>query len=240
MTRPPARRVVIALAATTAVTAGCLPRAVTDRGREVADLYELFMIAAAGVFALIVGLLAWTIVRYRGTPGRDVEMPSPVRGNVLLEVTWWAIPSALVAVLVVLTVTVLSRVDAREASPSLTVEVAGFQWGWRFTYADTGVTVSGTAADPPTLRLPVDRTIAFVITSEDVVHSFNIPTFLIKRDAVPNRENRFDVVIEREATYGGQCGEFCGLLHARQLFEIDAIQPEAFDTWLAGQAAAAP
>ena len=232
------RAVALALAASTLAITGCLPRAVTDRGREVADLYSLFMIAAAGVFVLVVGLLAWTIVRYRGKPGRDVELPRQIHGNVRLEVIWWAIPTALVGVLIVLTVGVLSRVDAREETPSVTVEVAGFQWGWRFTYADADVTVTGTAADPPTLRLPVDRTIAFVITSEDVVHSFNIPNFLIKRDAVPNMENRFDVMIEDEATYGGQCGEFCGLLHARQLFEIDAVQPEAFDTWLAEQAAA--
>ncbi len=230
------RAAALALAASTLAMTGCLPRAVTDRGREVADLYALFMIAAAGVFLLVVGLLAWTIVRYRGTPGRDVDLPRQIHGNVRLEVIWWAIPTALVGVLIVLTVGVLSRVDAREETPSVTVEVAGFQWGWRFIYADADVTVTGTAADPPTLRLPVDRTIAFVITSEDVVHSFNIPNFLIKRDAVPNMENRFDVVIEDEATYGGQCGEFCGLLHARQLFEIDAVQPEAFDTWLAEQA----
>ena len=232
------RAVALALAASTLAMAGCLPRAVTDRGREVADLYTLFMIAAAGVFLLVVGLLSWTIVRYRGNPGRDVELPRQTHGNVRLEVIWWAIPTALVGVLIVLTVGVLSRVDAREEAPSVTVEVAGFQWGWQFTYADADVTVTGTAADPPTLRLPVDRTIAFVITSEDVVHSFNIPNFLIKRDAVPNMETRFDLVIEDEATYGGQCGEFCGLLHARQLFESDAIQPEAFDSWLAEQAAA--
>lgn len=240
MISPRGSRAVMALAATTLATTGCLPRAVTDRGREVADLYTIFMIVAAGVFLLVVGLLTWTIVRYRGKPGRNVQMPRPIHGNVLLEVAWWAIPTTLVAVLVVLTIGVLSRVDARDESPSLTVEVAGFQWGWRFTYADADVTVSGTAADPPTLRLPVDRTIAFIITSEDVVHSFNIPNFLIKRDAIPNMENRFDVLIEDEATYGGQCGEFCGLLHARQLFEIDAIQPDAFDRWLADQAAEAP
>ena len=59
---------------------------------------------------------------------------------------------------------------------------------------------------------------------------------LIKRDAVPNRPNRFDVVIEEEGTYGGQCGEFCGLLHSRQLFEIDAVSRASFDAWLTGQA----
>lgn len=240
MIRRRARRAAGVLATTAVATTACLPEPVTDRGREVADLYGLFTIAAAGVFVLVIGLLAWTVVRHRGEPGRDVPMPRQVHGNMALEVTWWALPTAIVALLAALTIIVLGQVDARYEEPALTVEVGGFQWGWEFTYVESGVVVSGTAADPPTLRLPVDRTIAFVITSRDVVHSFNIPKFLIKRDAVPNRENRFDVVIEQEATYGGQCGEFCGLLHARQLFEIDAVRPEAFDAWLADQAVAQP
>lgn len=234
------RRAAAVLAVTAMPATACLPSPVTDRGRDVANLYQLFMIPAAAVFLLVIGMLAWTIVRHRGEPGRSVPMPRQVHGNLALEVMWWAIPTALVGLLVVLTVNVLGRVDAREEQPAVTVEVGGFQWGWEFTYAESGVVVSGTAADPPILKLPVDRTIAFVITSRDVVHSFNIPSFLIKRDAIPNRENRFDVVIEEEATYGGQCGEFCGLLHSRQLFEIDAVQPDAFDAWLAEQAATRP
>ena len=215
------------------LTAGCLPDAVTDRGRQVAWLYDLFLIVAAVVFVIVVGLIAWSVIRYRGEAGRQVSPPSQVHSNLALEVTWWAVPTAIVAVLIGFTWVVLAQVDAREEEPALTVGVEGFQWGWRFTYEDAGVVVSGTAADPPTLMLPTDRTIAFVITSRDVVHSFNIPNFLIKRDALPNRENRFDVLIELEGTYGGQCGEFCGLLHARQLFEIDAVAPDVFDAWLA-------
>lgn len=213
--------------------AGCLPTAVTDQGRQVAWLYELFMVAAAGVFAIVAALIGWSVIRYRGAPGKDVEPPRPVHGNLALEVAWWALPTALVAVLIGFTWVVLADVDARADEPALTIGVEGFQWGWRFTYEESGLVVSGTAADPPTLTLPTGRTIAFVISSRDVVHSFNIPNFLIKRDAIPNRENRFDVVIEQAGTYGGQCGEFCGLLHARQLFEIDAVAPHEFDAWLA-------
>ena len=218
------------------LVSACLPEAATDRGREVAWLYDLFMVAAAAVFVIVVGLIAWTVVRYRGRPGRNVDPPPPVHGNLALEVTWWAVPSIIVAVLIGFTWVVLDQVDAREDEPALTVGVEGFQWGWRFTYEEAGVVVSGTAQDPPTLNLPTGRTVAFVITSRDVVHSFSIPRFLIKRDAIPTHENRFDVVIEQEGTYGGQCGEFCGLLHARQLFEIEAMPPDEFDAWLAGAA----
>lgn len=235
MTRPRSARPLLGLVVGALLTTGCLPQVATEQGREVAWLYDIFMVAAAIVFVLIVGLMAWAIVRYRGEAGRDVRPPPARHGNLALEVTWWAVPTLIVVVLIGLTWSVLSQVDAREDAPALSVGVEGFQWGWRFTYEDAGVVVSGTAQDPPTLYLPTTRTIAFVITSEDVVHSFSIPNFLIKRDALPSRENRFDVVIDREGTYGGQCGEFCGLLHARQLFTIEAVPPEEFDDWLGAQ-----
>lgn len=236
MIRPPIRRALTLIGVSVSTTA-CLPQAVTTQGQDVAWLYSVFMLVAAGVFVLIAGLIAWSIVRYRGSPGRNVAMPPQSHGNMTLEVVWWAIPTAIVVVLALFTIGVLSQVDARAEEPAVVVEVQGFQWGWEFTYPDAGVVVSGTAADPPMIQLPVGRTVAFVITSNDVVHSFNVPQFLIKRDAIPNRPNRFDVLIEEEGTYGGQCGEFCGLLHAQQLFEIDAVQPDAFEAWLEQQAA---
>lgn len=217
------------------LTTACVPEAATSQGRDVAWLYNIFMLASAGVFVIVIGLLTWSIIRYRGQPGRDVEMPTPTRGNVTLEVIWWSLPAALVVVLAVLTVGVLGQVDAREDDPGVVVRVHAFQWGWEFTFPDADVVVSGTAADPPRIELPTGETIAFEITSQDVVHSFWIPRFLIKRDAVPNRPNRFDVVIEEQGTYGGQCGEFCGLLHSRQLFEIDAVSRSHFDAWLTEQ-----
>jgi cytochrome c oxidase subunit 2 len=234
MTRPPMRRAA-ALACLAILTTACVPEAATSQGRNVAWLYNIFMLASAGVFVIVIGLLSWSIIRYRGQPGRDVEMPTPTRGNVTLEVIWWSLPAALVVVRAVRTVGVLGQVDAREDDPGVVVRVHAFQWGWQFTFPDADVVVSGTAADPPRIELPMGETIAFEITSQDVVHSFWIPRFLIKRDAVPNRPNRFDVVIEEQGTYGGQCGEFCGLLHSRQLFEIDAVNRSDFDAWLTEQ-----
>lgn len=223
----------VALTVAGAALAACIPEPVTDRGREVSILYTWFMIAAAVVFLIVVGLMTWSIVRYRGQPGRDAPMPPPIAGSLRLEIVWWSLPAALVAALAVFTIVVLSQVDARSDDPAVTVEVTGYQWGWRFEYAGTDVVLNGAADDPASVPLPVDRTIAFEIRSADVVHSFNIPTFLIKRDAVPTRTNRFDVVIEEEGTYAGQCGEFCGLLHAKQLFAIEAVDGATFDAWLA-------
>jgi cytochrome c oxidase subunit 2 len=214
---------------------GCLPDAATRQGGHVANLYALFMLAAVVVFVVVVGLLGWSIWRYRGGGPRDAELPAQTHGNLRLETAWWALPALLVVVLGTLTTLVLNDVDARADEPDLVVEVTGFQWQWRFAYPDSGVVVTGTAEDPPVIYLPTARTIAFEITARDVIHSFTIPAFLIKRDAVPGRDNRFDVVIEDEGTYTGQCGEFCGLLHSYQRFTIEAVPPAEFDAWLSEQ-----
>jgi cytochrome c oxidase subunit 2 len=216
---------------------GCLPDAATRQGGQVANLYTLFMLAATAVFVVVVGLLGWSIWRYRGGGPRDTELPAQTHGNLRLETAWWALPALLVVVLGTLTTLVLGDVDARADQPDLVVEVEGFQWQWRFTYPESGVVVTGTAEEPPVIYLPTTETIAFEITARDVIHSFTIPAFLIKRDAVPGRDNRFDVVITEEGTYTGQCGEFCGLLHSYQRFTIEAVPPAEFEAWLERQEA---
>jgi cytochrome c oxidase subunit 2 len=212
--------------------AGCLPNAATRQGEQAAGLYATFMIAAALVFVVVIGLLGWSVWKFRGGGPRDTELPAQTHGNMFLETAWWALPALLVVLLGSLTMIVLGDVDARADEPDLVVEVEGFQWQWRFTYPESGVVITGTAEEPPVLYLPVGESIAFEISSRDVIHSFTIPAFLIKRDAVPGRDNRFDVVVEDEGTYTGQCGEFCGLLHSYQRFSIEAVSAEAFNAWL--------
>ncbi|MGH2429287.1 MAG: cytochrome c oxidase subunit II [Candidatus Limnocylindria bacterium] len=220
------------------VLAGCLPSSPTRQGQEVSGLYDIFMLAAIGVFILVTALMAWAVIRYRAREGED-ELPAQTHGSMRLEVAWWAAPTVLVAALAVLTAVVLASVNSRAEEPAVTVNVEGFQWQWRFTYEGTDVVVTGTQDDPPELVLPVGEPIAFVITSRDVIHSFSVPSFLIKRDAVPGRENRFDIELTEQGTYSGQCGEFCGLLHAYQRFSIRAVAVDEFEAWLADAPTAA-
>ena len=215
------------------VLVGCLPEAATAEGDEVSRLYGLFVVAAGVVFAIVAGLIGWSISHHRA--GSDTGLPPQTRANTWLEVTWWALPTLLVVVLIVATTGVLARIDAPPPDDALVVEVDGFQWGWRFTYLEADVTVAGNATDPPRIKLPLDRPVDFVLLSSDVVHSFYVPAFLVKRDNVPGHENRLTVVIEEEGTYSGQCGEFCGLLHYGMGFEIDAVPQDEFDAWLATQ-----
>jgi cytochrome c oxidase subunit 2 len=211
--------------------AACAPEPVTAEGREVKALYDLFMVAAAAVFVIVAGLIGWSVIRYRARP--DDRATAQFHDNPRLEIVWWALPTVLVIYLFIVTAGVLAEVDERTEAPALTVTVTGFQWQWSFAYEGTDVVVSGGPDDPPRILLPVGRRIAFDLESPDVIHSLWVPEFLIKRDVVPGQTNRFEVTLEELGTYRGQCGEFCGLLHDEMLFSMEAVSPEAFETWLA-------
>ncbi|MGH2755589.1 MAG: cytochrome c oxidase subunit II, partial [Actinomycetota bacterium] len=116
------------------------------------------------------------------------------------------------------------------------VTVEGFQWGWRFAY-DSGVTLESLPDSPADVVLPLGEPIAFRLESPDVIHSFYIPRLLMKRDVVPGRTNRIDVVLDEAGTYGGKCAEFCGLLHHQMEFTISAVPAAEFEEWLNDQMA---
>ena len=237
MHRPLARpRIAVALGVVAALLAACAPEPVTSEGAQTKFLYDVFLVVAAVVFVVVAGLIGWSIVRYR--EGDDGRQASVTHENIRLELLWWAIPTALVIVLFLLTAQVLGVVDERTDDPDVTVTVTGFQWQWRFSYEEEGVVITGVPDAPPRVVLPVGQRIAFDLESPDVIHSFWVPQFLIKRDAVPGRTNRIEVTIEEPGTYAGVCGEFCGLLHHRMRFTLEAVSAEEFEAWLASQAGA--
>jgi cytochrome c oxidase subunit II len=228
------RKTIRALGFVALASTSCVPRPGDVQGRSISDLYSFFSVLAAIIFVVTAGLIAWSIVRYRARPGDD-ELPKQFRSNVRLELLWFVIPQIIVVVLFVGSVLTLNDVDERASDPAVTVDVEGFQWGWRFTFEDAGVTVEGTASEPPEIYLPIRQTIAFVLNSNDVVHSFYVPRFLMKRDLIPGRTNRFDVYIDEAGLYGGECAEFCGLLHADMDFRIRAVPELEFEEWLDSQ-----
>jgi cytochrome c oxidase subunit 2 len=213
-----------------AVAAACAPESVTEQGKDVNRLYDFFTVAAAVIFTITAGLIAWSIARYRGRGEED--LPEQWHSNVPLEIFWFAVPSVIVVVLFLVSMSSLNVVEDKAETPQVSVTVEGFQWGWRFSYEGEDVVVSGTAQDPPEIVVPVNESVSFEVTSADVIHSFYIPKFMFKRDAIPGRTNRFDVTIEEPGTYEGKCAEFCGLLHEDMDFTVTAVERAEFDRWL--------
>jgi cytochrome c oxidase subunit 2 len=185
------------------------------------------------VGVLVVGLIGWSLIRYRRRSADGVG--ANFSEHVPLELFYTAVPLVIVAVLFGITIGVQHTVTRLSAEPDVRVEVTGFQWGWRFHYLTEGVTVLGTSNEPPTMVLPVDATIRLILMSPDVIHSFYVPEFLHKRDTVPGVENRIDVTTTRLGRFPGVCAEFCGLDHSRMTFTVEVVPPEQFQAFVAEQ-----
>lgn len=195
-------------------------------------LWRLFVGASIAVGAIVIGLILFSIVRYRGSRPGD---PAGFDRHIPLEIAYTAIPVLIVAGLFWATFGVEQKVDGVSATPALTVEVTAFDWSWRFEYEGTAVTISGLPGRPPILVLPAGRVVAIVLRSVDVIHSFYVPDLLFKRDAIPGRTTEFQIVPDRLGTFHGQCAEFCGLDHARMTFALRVVSGPEFDAWLAGR-----
>jgi cytochrome c oxidase subunit 2 len=137
-----------------------------------------------------------------------------------------------VLTLFVFTLLVERDVDRVSPDPAVEVNVTGFQWQWRFDYPQHGVSVVGGPDEDPTLVLPAGQTVRVNLVARDVIHSFYIPEFLFKRDTIPGRTNRFDLLIPSPGRYRGACAEFCGVDHAAMNFWVEAVTAERFEAWL--------
>ena len=208
------------------------PEPSSEQGDRVLELWRLFVGASIVVGALVIGLIGFAVARYRerkpGEPGR-------FDNHVGLEIAYTAIPVLLVAGLFLATFGVERDVDSTSAAPSLTVDVTGFDWSWRFAYEGSDVTIEGLPDRPPTLVLPRGRVVRIVLRSADVDHSLYVPDLLFKRDAIPGRTGVFQIVPDRIGTFHGRCAEFCGLDHARMTFDVRVVSGSEFDAWLAEQ-----
>lgn len=215
------------------VVAGCAPAAATEQGSRIRDLYQLLLIIGVGVALLIWALVTWSIVRYRRH--RDGPVPQ-TRNNIPLELTWTIVPAVLVLILFILTFQTQVAVDAEAQNPAVKIEVTAFTWQWQFRYAGSGVVLTGTTNQPPEMVVPVNETIHIDLRSTDVNHSFYVPQFLFKRDAIPGRTTSFDFIATSVGIYPGQCAEFCGLQHAYMTFTVRAVDRTTYDAWLASAA----
>lgn len=195
----------------------------------------------AGVAALVAlavyGCILWCVVAYH----RE-RSPKPARftGNPPIEILCTAVPLAIVAGLFVVTLHDEMPVDYVSAHPENRIAVTAFRWSWRFAYSGDRIVTTGTPLAPPTLYLPVNRTTEIALTTVDVNHSFWVPAFLFKRDAIPGMTNVFDITPNRPGTFLARCAQFCGLDHASMSFAVDVVSGDAYDRFIASNGSAKP
>lgn len=196
-------------------------------------------IAALAIGVLMWGLILWCVFAYRRRS--EDELPTQFRYHVPFEILYTIVPILLVATLFGQTVKVENTLLHIDEDPDVVVNVAGKKWSWDFNYVNEDVYDSGVQAHAlneglegvpetlPTLVLPVDSRVEFVLTSRDVIHSFWVPQFLIKLDMIPGRVNIFQVTTTTEGTFDGKCAELCGAYHAEMLFNVSVVSQEEYD-----------
>jgi cytochrome c oxidase subunit 2 len=207
------------------------------QGVALRDNWYLLVAAGTTVGAFVYGAIFWSLIAYRR---RSDRAPAEFSGNAPLEILYVLLPLAIVIALFVATLSTELRVDRVAAHPRERIAVTAFRWSWRFEYAGSAFAESGTPERPPTLYLPLGRATQIDLRSADVTHSFWVPAFLFKRDAIPGMTNVFDLQPTRLGDFPGRCAQFCGLDHAHMTFVVRVIPPAAYDRLLASDGVVRP
>jgi cytochrome c oxidase subunit 2 len=231
---PIARMLAIGVVASVIGVAICLlidwfPVDASGAADQVDTVYDVLLICSVPVFVLVMTIAIYSVVRFRAKPG-DMRDGPPIHGNTRLEVVWVAVPFIMVTALAIYAWIVLDDIEAKQPD-EMVVQVTGRQFTWSFEYPDKVIS--------PTLVLPEGRPIDFRIHSDDVIHSFWVPEFRLKSDAVPGLTTKIRLTPDRVGRYQVVCAELCGVGHAAMRQNVRVVPPDEFDSWLEDQQQAA-
>ncbi len=212
---------------------------------QIHDFHNMLLVIITLICVFVLALLVYVMFRFRAAAN---PTPSKTTHNTLIEVIWTAVP---VMILVVIAIPSMKLLYAQDVVPEadMTIKAIGKQWYWSYEYPDHGNFAfdafmlqdeDAAAAGKPRLLatdqavvIPVDTTVRILVTAGDVLHSFAVPAFGIKTDAVPGRLNETWVNVQEEGTYYGQCSELCGTAHAYMPIMVKVVSQEEFDAWVA-------
>lgn len=206
-----------------------LPEAIGKTASEIDGLFNLTFAIALVVFVLVEALLVIFMIRYkRKAPGKEGRY---IEGSTKAEVIWTLIPAI---ILVVLGIYSSGMVYTIQETPSdvYEIKVVGMKWAWEFEYPNGAKSMND-------LRIPEGKNVLFKITSKDVIHSFWVPEFRLKQDAVPGRETQFVLYAQDVENLNQKyekrviCAEYCGNAHSKMLADFTIMPAGEFDTWVA-------
>lgn len=199
-----------------------------SKERDGIDLVFWFTTAICiAIFALVAALTIYAVVKFRARPDDDSD-GAPIHGHTGLEIVWTTIPAILVTAIAVISAVVLVQND-RPDKGYLNVDVTAQQFAFSFSYPEAGGLTSSV------LRLPVGRSVKLHLSARDVIHSFWVPQFGQKQDAVPGQDTTLVITPTKLGEFPVICTELCGLGHALMRTRAIVMKPEAFDAWLKEQ-----
>jgi cytochrome c oxidase subunit 2 len=235
-----------------------MPEGVSEISRSVYSLHMAMFWVCVAIGALVFGTMIYSIVRFRKSAGAQ---PANFHENTAIELIWTAIPFAILVIMTIPAAGLLIKMDDTSQS-DMTIKITGYQWKWHYDYLDQDVSFfSALAQDSNAARqlgaqidlksvdhyllnvdhpvvVPVGKKIRFLITSNDVIHSWWVSDLAVKKDAIPGFINEFWTRIDVPGIYRGQCAELCGRDHGFMPIVVEAKTPEDYAAWLDAQHAA--
>jgi cytochrome c oxidase subunit 2 len=194
---------------------------------RIQDIYWFATIISIVIFSLVAAVVVYSVWKWRVPPDDDAEGP-PIHGHTGLEIAWTAVPAILVIALGIVSAVVLSE-NGKATDNPLHVNAIGQQFTWKFQYPDSGNVQTGE------LVLPVGRPAKFTLTSVDVIHSFWVPEFGQKQDAVPGIQTTIVVTPKHTGEFAVICTELCGLGHATMRAKARVVSEADFAKWIKEQ-----
>lgn len=203
---------------------GWFPKAATDAAASVDYLFYFILFLSVVCFIGIVGLMLFYILKYKRRSDDQIA-ESQMTHNTILEISWTVIPLILVTFIFAwgyldFMKSTIPPVNAKE------IRVTGKKWLWSFDYPQDGISTIGE------IYVPVNTPIKLIMSSTDVLHSFYLPNFRIKRDTVPNRYTRLWFEANRTGTFQVFCTEYCGDGHSQMLADLHVLSEEDYADWV--------
>jgi cytochrome c oxidase subunit II len=237
--RPILQMVVIGVVATAigipiALIIPWFPHDASKQAGNVHTLYTVLLIASVPIFVLVETVVLFSVWKFRMKPGEENKDGPPIHGNTRLEVIWTALPALMLISLCTFAYTKL-RANENHKPNELLVNVTERQFAFEFSYPQNGSSSNQVVSSD--LYMPNDRPVVFKIRSLDVIHSFFVPDFSEKIDAVPGITTTLRVTPTRIGTYPVECTELCGAGHSLMRAAVHVVSPQAFQSWLQSQKA---
>jgi len=226
------------------------PKPVTPVAHKILELHNMILLICVIIFVIVFGVMFYSIFAHRKSRGYK---PAKFHDNATLEVVWTVIPFLiLVSMAIPSTATLLEMSDTSKSD--LTIKITGYQWKWKYDYPDQDVGFFSTLTTPRDqienkaakgehyllevdnpIVVPVGKKVRFLVTANDVIHSWWVPQLGVKKDAIPGFINEFWVRADEAGTFRGQCAELCGKDHGFMPIVVTAVSQEDFTKWVAVQ-----
>ncbi|MES2288985.1 MAG: cytochrome c oxidase subunit II [Pseudomonadota bacterium] len=231
-----------------------LPPQVTKNGQFALWMHNVLLMPIITIISVFVlGLLLWVMFRYRKAAN---PIPSKTSHNTLIEVIWTLVPVLILVGIAIPSIGLLAAQYKPVGKDAITIKAIGNQWFWTYEYPDHGgfEVVSNMLPDAEAKKrgeprllavdnrivVPVNVPIRVLTTSNDVIHSFAMPAFWTKMDAVPGRLNETSFTAERVGLYYGQCSELCGARHGFMPIAIEVVPQAQFEQWVKSKGGTMP